>query len=312
MPDLGKLKYWWMKVPGLNGYILERLAQERMAAHTDVLDIPSEFLLFSPNSSGGYRERSALTKSCVNGLMPAFVAIATKAGAKVAEVMDIDSIYHDEVAAQRCNLLGRLLTEHGSDKATDHDYHKLYSAILADRKGIRSILEVGMGSNNPGVVSSMGSGGRPGASLRAFRDFLPTAQIYGADIDESILFQEDRIKTFPVDQLNPEALTRLGELIPDSYFDLVIDDGLHAPDANINTLAFSLGKVAPGGWIVVEDIRVESISVWKLASALLPVSFRSYIFLAKNGVMFAAQRCTPDKQFFHLTKDFGDPQLGLN
>lgn len=53
-------------MPGLNGYILERQAQERMAEHTDVLDVPSEFLLFSPNSSGGYRELSALTKSCVN------------------------------------------------------------------------------------------------------------------------------------------------------------------------------------------------------------------------------------------------------
>jgi 23S rRNA U2552 (ribose-2'-O)-methylase RlmE/FtsJ len=104
-----------------------------------------------------------------------------------------------------------------------------------------------MGSNNLDVVSNMGAGGRPGASLRAFRDFLPNAQIYGADIDDSILFQENRIKTFPVDQLNPEALSRLGELIPDNYFDLIIDDGLHAPDANVNTLSFALGKVAPGG-----------------------------------------------------------------
>jgi hypothetical protein len=312
MPDFGKLKYWWMKVPGLNGYISERQAQERLAAHTDVLDVSSEFLLYSPNSSGGYRERSVLTKSCVNGLMPAFVAMATNAVALVAEVMDIDSVYHDEDAEQRCKLLGRLLTEHGSDKATDHDYHKLYSSILADREDVRSILEVGMGSNNLDVVSNMGAGGRPGASLRAFRDFLPNAQIYGADIDKSILFQEDRIKTFPVDQLKPEALSRLVELIPDNYFDLVIDDGLHAPDANVNTLSFALGKVAPGGWIVVEDIRVESISVWKLTSALLPRSFRSYIFLAKNGVMFAAQRCAPDEQFVSLTKNFRDGQLGLN
>jgi hypothetical protein len=72
MPNFGKLKYWWMKVPVLKDYVLERQAQKQMAAQTDVLDVPSQFLLFSPNSSGEYRERSALTRGCVNGLLPAF------------------------------------------------------------------------------------------------------------------------------------------------------------------------------------------------------------------------------------------------
>ena len=34
------------------------------------------------------------------------------------------------------------------------------------------------------------------ASVRAFRDFLKKAQIYGADIDKKILFKEDRIILF--------------------------------------------------------------------------------------------------------------------
>jgi hypothetical protein len=173
MPNFGKLKYWWMKVPVLKDYVLERQAQKQMAAQTDVLDVPSQFLLFSPKSSGEYRERSALTRGCVNGLLPAFVGMVTKTGAVLAEVMEIGSIYQDEVAAQQCQLLGRLLTERGSDKATAHDYHKLYSSILADREGVRSVLEIGMGSNHPDVVSNMGVEGRPGASLRAFRDFCP-------------------------------------------------------------------------------------------------------------------------------------------
>lgn len=236
--------------------------------------------------------------------------MVTKTGAVLAEVMEIGSIYQDEVAAQQCQLLGRLLTERGSDKATAHDYHKLYSSILADREGVRSVLEIGMGSNHPDVVSNMGVEGRPGASLRAFRDFLPNAQIYGADIDARILFQEDRISTFPVDQLDPAALATLAELIPDDRFDLIIDDGLHAPDANVNTLAFSLDKLAPGGWVVIEDIRVEAIPVWKLASALLPESFKSYILLARGGVMFAAQHCSADHRIVGLSKEFAQPANG--
>ena len=45
-----------------------------------------------------------------------------------------------------------------------------------------------MGTNNPNLVSTMGSSGRPGASLYAFKEYLPNAIIYGADIDKDILF----------------------------------------------------------------------------------------------------------------------------
>ena len=48
--------------------------------------------------------------------------------------------------------------------------------------------------------------GKPGASLRVWRDYFPNAIIYGADIDKDILFAEERIKTFYIDQLDPVAI----------------------------------------------------------------------------------------------------------
>ena len=39
----------------------------------------------------------------------------------------------------------------------------------------------------------MGTEGKPGASLRAFRDFCMNAEVIWADIDKRILFKEDRI-----------------------------------------------------------------------------------------------------------------------
>ena len=65
-----------------------------------------------------------------------------------------------------------------------------------------NILEIGLGTNNVDVVSNMGRDGIPGASLRAFRDYLINSKIYGADIDKSILFSEERIETYFVDQTN--------------------------------------------------------------------------------------------------------------
>ena len=78
--------------------------------------------------------------------------------------------------------------------------------MLTPREEISNLLEIGLGSNNTDLVSSMGKEGKPGASLRAFRDFCINAEVIGADIDKRILFKEDRIKTFYVDQTNNSSL----------------------------------------------------------------------------------------------------------
>jgi hypothetical protein len=104
--------------------------------------------------------------------------------------------------------------------------------------GIADILEVGLGTDNDAVASNMGAAGKPGASLRAFRELLPHARIYGADVDRSILFDEENIQTFFVDQTDFQSIDALDEAIGHD-FDLIIDDGLHSPDANLAMLIFA-------------------------------------------------------------------------
>jgi hypothetical protein len=55
----------------------------------------------------------------------------------------------------------------------------------------------------------MGRTGTPGASLRAWRDYFPNAEIYGADIDREILFEEERISAFYVNQLSESAILKM-------------------------------------------------------------------------------------------------------
>lgn len=59
----------------------------------------------------------------------------------------------------------------------------------------------------------MGDYGPSGASLRVLRDYFPNALIVGADIDKSVLFQEARIKTCYVDQLDAESVRRLWQSV---------------------------------------------------------------------------------------------------
>lgn len=184
--------------------------------------------------------------------------------------------------------LGELFTRHGSDKSTQHNYHHLYASILGPRREENlALLEIGLGTNHDDVVSNMGSGARPGASLRAWRDYLPNASIFGADVDSRILFTEDRIQTRYVDQTHPETFDTMGMPI----LDMVIDDGLHSPHANLATLAWAIGQVRAGGWIVIEDIRPSTVPVWHLmALALPPERFYCQVVRAIHGFLFVVEK----------------------
>ena len=134
----------------------------------------------------------------------------------------------------------------------------------------------------------MGEKGRPGASIRAFRNFLPNASIYGADIDKRILFEETRIKTYFVDQTNLQSLADLGTKI-DEELDLIIDDGLHSPHANVAVVAFALERLKPGGWLIIEDIAEAALPFWEVVAALLPSSYQAVMIRAEEGLVFAVQ-----------------------
>lgn len=169
---------------------------------------------------------------------------------------------------KRCAQLGALFNAYGSDK-TRHGYHYVYAAILQRSSDQKLILEVGLGTNNVDVVSHMGANGQPGASLRSFRDYCPRAQLYGADVDDGILFEDEQIKTYHVDQRDDGSIDRLVESLPGG-FDLVIDNGLHTPDSNIRTLMLGLRLLKPGGWVVVEDIKPSAENIWQVVAKLLP------------------------------------------
>lgn len=157
---------------------------------------------------------------------------------RVSEISDIDTGARTEL----CEIMER----HGSDKSTFHNYTTVYSRIfehLRDREGVR-VFEVGLGTSN------MGKDGTPGASLRGWREYFRHADVFGADIDTRILFDEDHIKTYFCDQLDADTVrdmwTSNPELAKDG-FDVIIDDGLNMFQANKTFFENSVHKLRPGG-----------------------------------------------------------------
>jgi SAM-dependent methyltransferase len=246
--------------------------------------------VFTVASAGASDAVAPLAVRSAAQSFPLLARLVADVAGPLLEPVPVESFLHTEAARASAARLKELFDHHGSDKASPHAYHHLYGSLLQSPPLVTAVFEVGLGTNNEDVVSHMGAGGRPGASLRAFRDFLPNAAVYGADVDRRVLFSDDRIETFHVDQLDPASFDRLPDSLP-REFDLVIDDGLHSPGANLATLCFALGRLKPGGVLVIEDVQPAHFPVWQVVAALLPAArYQCFLALATHGALFVVQR----------------------
>src|SRR5262249_48859493 len=89
---------------------------------------------------------------------------------------------------------------------------------------------------------------------------FPNAQIDGADIDRNILFTEDRIRTYHVDQTDPGSIARMWERIGAAEYDLMIDDGIHTFDGGICLFENAAGRLRSGGIYVIEDVSLLNLN----------------------------------------------------
>jgi hypothetical protein len=201
-------------------------------------------------------------------------------GAQISEVltelnslessMEIESNHHDHKPL----LIGKeafvaLAGQFSAGKRKGHE--EVYPLLELDSVLAKNILEVGIGTNDPKAASSMGKAGVPGSSLQMWEVLFPHAQIVGADVDKSSFFFSDRVVSKFVDQMDSASLGELYKLCSESgEFDLVVDDGLHTPEANLRTFNSLSGLLRIGGYYVLEDIDEAWQSLWGLLGRAMP------------------------------------------
>ena len=175
-----------------------------------------------------------------------------------------------------CEIMGRNKSDKGSINIRNswHNYTTFYYSIfkdIADKK--LRIFELGLGTNDVNIKSNMGVNGRPGASLYGWAEFFKNSQIFGADIDKNILFNTERIHTFYCDQTSPDDIKNMwdNEKLLQDNFDIIIEDGLHEPNANVCFFENSIHKLKNGGYYIIEDVATDKkyiyeniIKEWKL------------------------------------------------
>jgi len=169
-----------------------------------------------------------------------------------------ENFFSQKLYQERTDLC-RIMTSYGSDKGRGwHNYTTFYNFLFKDiRKNVQNVFELGLGTNNPNILSNMGGGGIPCGSLRGWRSYFENANINGADIDRDILVQEDRVKTYYCDQTSPESIDELKRNF-DFQFDIIIEDGLHKFEANKTFFENFIDTVKDGGYFIIEDVDRES------------------------------------------------------
>ncbi len=142
--------------------------------------------------------------------------------------------------------LCQLAIKYACDKTPTirHSYTPYYHRLFQERK-IQRVFEIGVCG---------------GASLRMWRDYFPSAEIFGIDNDPSRIFLEDRIHTACCDASNRSHLTSVAQSLG-GHFDLIVDDGSHYPEHQISSFHTLVPFLTLDGIYIIEDVlHIERVS----------------------------------------------------
>jgi hypothetical protein len=167
--------------------------------------------------------------------------------------------------------LNKIFNNFGSDKGGRHNYGGVYETLIGEISN-PTILEIGIGSENPYMYAN----GQSGGSLKAWREFYPHGVVIGADIDPDSV-RSVKAPAFIVDQTDEISLQNLTrELMNYSELDFVIEDGFHDLHANIRTFNHIFPRVKTGGHYVIEDVHETMIDLWTVIGGYLNLDLKVF------------------------------------
>lgn len=126
-----------------------------------------------------------------------------------------------------------------SDKNTNHRYiDNLYEDLFRDiRMSTTKVLEIGIYG---------------GGSMLLWQKYFQNANIYGIDLS---YFVPELVNIDRITQIIGNAYSdKVANILVDSEFDIVIDDGPHTLESFKLFIEKYWSKVKPGGYFIIEDI----------------------------------------------------------
>ena len=170
-----------------------------------------------------------------------------------------------------------------------HGYMPFYDMLFAPiRLSVKKVLEIGINK---------------GDSLRLWRDFFPSAIVYGWDCSAECCFQEPRIISRIVNHDNkPQVLAELEAI--GKAIDVIIDDGSHWQESQQRLLAWCLPYVAAGGLYVTEDLHASTVpGMFGLKNDKSNSTYCMFTGLQLNGAVESA--CLTDEEKAYIQRVAG-------
>ena len=127
---------------------------------------------------------------------------------------------------------------HG-DKGTAHSYINDYEKLLNEYRENATVLEIGICE---------------GESLKMWDEYFINSNVYGIDITDQYikdLIAENKYNIIIGDACSETILKHLNDLT----FDVIIDDGSHKIDDQINSFNILKNKMKSNGIYIIEDIQ---------------------------------------------------------
>jgi hypothetical protein len=139
-----------------------------------------------------------------------------------------------------------------SDKV-EHGYMQMYASIFAQQGPFDLVIEFGIGSTDQLHQTN---------SLTAWSEISEKSKIIGFDINKEVFFVNSRVRSHFADQtdwqsMERDVLTRINAELPEKV--LIIDDGLHEPNAFINMIRVFNKLRNVNATLVIEDLRLAYI-----------------------------------------------------
>ena len=142
-------------------------------------------------------------------------------------------------------MLKNIMKKYNCDKI-EHMYYEVYENDFQHlQKDEIKILEIGIWK---------------GTSHSSWAEYFPNAQIYGIDIftrispEEVPILKNDRMHWIKGDSTSEEVKQRIEEKWGNVKFDIIIDDGLHTPEANAKTFLNLIDRLKSDGTFYIEDV----------------------------------------------------------
>jgi hypothetical protein len=155
--------------------------------------------------------------------------------------------------------LTAIANDSGTDKGTlaglGHGYTLFYELLLSSRRlEPLNFCEIGLCRGGPEVEDGSIERVVPSLpSVEMWHAYLPNAKLYGIDISDFSSFETEWFKFFRADCGEEAQLKTVADL--GIEFDVILDDGSHAPFHQQQTFLSLFPALRPGGLFIIEDIQ---------------------------------------------------------